>query len=413
MNNYGIFIIYLLTIIIICGIIFTIYFKNNLINNNIFKSKEEDEGYSMNNGLNNFENNDPASDIILNRPNYKDENITQYDFNRLFKTLKNINNEKKTLDDKLNNSCNYNFYTQSTTQDKLRMNLSMISKYVILLLNNDGYYDFNVTNFGDVEVWIDKVGNEEIKYELFLWDKKNYFEIKLKVHILKFIEKSEMKKYGIRDKHYIFNYYNIGFPHEDQIIPLPEEVSVSGRFDLGTSTIKPNEPSKIKFLYINSINVQNSTLIVDYEKDKYPFNKLEVGDKGFSGVNDSTLEYIGLNKNATKDDPYVDFGREYNKWPKLYEEPDYIAQFPAKNPPKHWDDSGIYYYGKGDGEAFDTSKCLNTETGIAWSAEKMPLQPQYWPTLATLPRNCGLYNDLFDLSKGPVGGNTFIGGGKR
>jgi hypothetical protein len=406
------FTIYLIIILILCGSIFAIYFQSSIKNKdkyniNEFGIKELDENYL--NGNNIIKQDDPAQDIILDQPNYKIENSTQFNFKRLFDSLKKINRETK----KLHDSTNYNFYTQSTTEDKLRMNLSIISKYVILLINNDGYYDFNVTNFGDVEIWIDKKGNEEIKYELFLWDKKNYFQLKLKVHILKFIEEQEIKPYGIRDKHYIFNYYNIGFPHLDQLIPLPEEISVSGRFDLGTTTIRPNNPSKIKLLYINSIQVQNSTLIVDYEKDKYPFNKLEVGDKGFSGVNDSTLEYTGLNKNATRNDPYVEFGREYNKWPTLYEEPDYIAQFPAKNPPKHWDDSGIYYYGDDDTPALDKSKCLNTETGVAWSAEKLPLQPQFWPTLATLPRNCGTYNDLFDISKGPVGNNTFIGGGKR
>jgi len=414
------FTIYLIIILILCGSIFAIYFQNSTKNKDISLNqneysinefdKELDENYLTNKSYkNNIIQNDPAQDIILDQPNYKIENSTQFNFKRLFESLKKINRETK----KLNDSTNYNFYTQSTTEDKLRMNLSIISKYIILLINNDGYYDFNVTNFGDVEVWIDKKGNEEIKYELFLWDKKNYFQLKIKVHILKFIEKEDMKSYGIRDKHYIFNYYNIGFPHLDQLIPLPEEISVSGRFDLGTTTIRPNNPSKIKLLYINNIQVQNSTLIVDYEKDKYPFNKLEVGDKGFSGVNDSTLEYTGLNKNATRNDPYVEFGREYNKWPTLYQEPDYIAQFPAKNPPKHWDDSGIYYYGENDTPALDKSKCLNTETGVAWSAEKLPLQPQFWPTLATLPRNCGTYNDLFDISKGPVGNNTFIGGGKK
>lgn len=419
------FTIYLIIILILCGSIFAIFFQKSVnFKNKDYSNKNEvnelNENYILNidNDTLNIDDNsktsndithsDPAADIILDKANYKDENSTQFNFNRLFDSLKKINKEKKTL----KGPTNYNFYTQSTTQDNLRMNLSIISKYVILLLNNDAYYDFQVTNFGDVEIWIDKKGNEEIKYELFLWDKKNYFQVKLKVHILKFIEKDEIKKYGIRDKHYIFNYYNIGFPHLDQLIPLPEEISVSGRFDLGTTTVHPNNPSKIRLLYINSIEVQNSTLIVDYDKDKYPFNKLEVGEKGFSGVNDGSLEYTGLSKNATRNDPYVEFGREYNKWPTLYQEPDYIAQYPAKNPPKHWDDSGIYYYGENDASALDKSKCLNTETGVAWSAEKMPLQPQYWPTLATLPRNCGTYNDLFDLSKGPVGNNTFIGGGK-
>jgi hypothetical protein len=346
-------------------------------------------------------------EIKFDELNYKYQNITQYNFKRFFEKIKSINNEKITFKDK----SNYNFYTQSTTDDKLRMDLDTLSKYVLLILNNDQYYDFAKTNFGDVEVWIDKDGNEEIKYELFLWDKKNYFEVKLWVYILKFIEKENMEEYGIQDTHYIFPDFNIGLPFKDQMIPLPTDVIITGHFDTSLSSIKPNIPSKIKYLYLNQIEVQNSTLIVDYHKDKYPFNRLDVSDDGgFSGVSDMSLEYVNL-KNVDSN-PYIENGRAYNRWPTLDEEPKWKGQYPSKAPPKHWDVDGIYYYDKKDEEGMnDKELCDVYEPGTRWSKEKEPLQPYYWPTLATIPRNCGEYYSLFDLSNGPNG--TFFGGGKK
>ena len=385
-------------IIIVCIIIFTLflttYKKESFIPWDFNKN-----GVDKPNFVTNYEL------IKFNEPDYKYENITQYNFNRLFQTIKKINNEKISF----KNNSNYNFYTQSTTDDKLRMNLDIITKYVVLILNNDNYYDFAKTNFGDVEVWIDKTGNEEIKYELFLWDKKNYFEVKLWVYILKFIEEDQIDKYGIKDKHYIFSDFNIGYPFKDQMIPLPTDVIISGNMDTSVSSIQPNIPSKIKYLYLNQIEVQNSTLIVDYHKDKYPFNKLEVNEKEFSGVTDMSLEYVNIHN--ADNNPYFENGRAYNKWPTLDEEPKWKSQYPSKEPPELWDVDGIYYYENDKSPYNDKSLCNIYEPGTRWSKDKEPLQPYYWPTLATLPRNCGEYYNLFDLSNGANG--TFFGGGKK
>lgn len=54
--------------------------------------------------------------------------------------------------------------------------------------------------------------------------------------------------------------------------------------------------------------------------------------------------------------------------------------------------------------------CDVYEPGTIWSPMKMPLQPYYWPTLATIPRNCSENYWLFN-SVGPSG--TFFGGGKN
>ena len=416
MKNITIYII----IILICLFIFlSIIYKNYV------------ENYSCNNT--NFDNNNKPEFVqkyenidFKGMPDYKLENITQYNFDRLFSKVQNINEKKVNL----KNKSNYNFYTQSTTEQELRMDLEIISKYVIMILNDDKYYDFSKTNFGDVEIWIDKDGNEQIKYELFLWDKKNYFQVKLWVNILKIVE-GHVDKYGIKNSPYIFPNYNIGWPFKDQIIPLPTDTIPTGHFDTSLDSIKPDIPTKIKYLYINQIEVQNSTLVVDYHKDKYPFNKLTVDENGFSGITDQTLEYALLKTNA-QHNPYFDNGRKYNQWPTLDNELKFYPQYPNVQPPQKWDLDGVYYY---DNEYNDVNNNENSvdkikytklkneyknnycdiyHAGTRWSEQQEPLQGQFWVSNYQLPK-CGTNEWLFSnsLPVGGFGGNVFFGGGKK
>lgn len=402
-------------IIIILIIIFLFFYNSSKKSNKNIISDE------MTFNVNNIpEFTDNFSQSLDNKGlNYKYENSTTYNFNRLFETLKKINKKKISL----SNKSNYNFYTQSTTDDKLRMDLDNITKYVLLVLNNDKYYDFSKTNYGDVESWIDNKGNEELKYELFLWDKKNYFEVKLWVHIVKFVDNKNVDSYGLRKSPYIFPDYNIGLPFKDQIIPLPTEVVITGHFDTGIDTLNSNAPSKIKSLYLNQITVQNSTLIVDYHKNMYPFNKLEVNENGFSGITDMSLEYVNI-KNKSIDSPFIENGRRYNKWITMDQEPKFAGQWPSNPPPRHWNEDGTYYYGKHSSDEItftdndklkynDKRLCDVYNNGTRWSLDKEELQPTFNPTITGLPRNCSENNWLFDLAGGNSTGNVFFGGGKR
>jgi len=342
-------------------------------------------------------------------PNYKFENVTQYNYEKIVETIKEINKKKEIH---LKGKTNYNSYTQSTTDDKLRMDLDAISERVVPILNNN-FYDFRKTNYGDVEVHVDKYGNEEIKYEIFLWDVKNFFEIKLWVHVIKFIEKTNMDIYGIENKKYIFPYYNIGMDSKDQMIPSPTDVIISAHFDLSTTSIKPNVPEKIRYLYLNKIEIQNSTLIVDYQKDKFPENRFQVSElpNHFSGVTDMSLEYVNI-KTPVDSGPYLERGLQYNKWPTLNEEPKWKGQFPSKPMPFHWDMDGLYYYGKKDEKPNDDGKCGTYNPGVRSSPMAEPLQPYFWPSNYSVPRNCGEYGSLFALSNGISDGSVFVGGGK-
>ena len=211
------------------------------------------------------------------------------------------------------------------------------------------------------------------------------------------------------------------------MIPLPTDVIITGHFDTSINSIHENIPNPIHYLYLNQIEVQNSTLIVDYQKDKYPFDRLTVNENGFSGVTDMSLEYSITNHPSVKD-PYVENAREYNKWPTLDEMPKWKAQYPAKNPPvQHWNDLGIYYYNNDktdpnskeiifttldDHPARDPRICDIYEPGTRWSEQPEELQPYFWPSNYTVFSTCSDNHWLFDESR-TVGGNTFIGGGKR
>ena len=110
------------------------YNKNNIDNNIIDYTKET---FNPNKNTPSFVKN-YLNKKVSSAPNYRVENINQYDFDRLYKKLQLINNEKI----KLKGALNYDLRTQLTTDDKLRIDLDHITKYVLLILNEDQYYNF-------------------------------------------------------------------------------------------------------------------------------------------------------------------------------------------------------------------------------------------------------------------------------
>jgi len=377
--------------------------KNNKNNKNKKIINEEFNFYETNNNTPNYVKH-YLNKKVSSHPDYNTENINQFNYDRIFNKLELINEEKIQLEGPFN----HEKYIISTIDDKLRRDLDNITEYVLLILNQDTYYNFSKTNYGNVEIFYNKNNSSNYIYELFLWDKKNYFQIKLIIDIIKIPKKSYIYKYGIKQKKYIFDDYNIGIPSKDQLIPLPLDVIPTQNMKLSNEIFK-NDPLKPKYFYLNQIKLQNSTLVVDSSKNNFNNNKMDINEFGFSGITDMSLEYIGY---KSSNNPKIKKGESYNKWPVLDEEPKWKGQYPAKSPPRDWDDDGIYYYSEKDKR--NASKkdkyCDSYDPGTIWSPMKMPLQPESRPTLATIPRNCGENNWLFNL-QGPNG--TFFGGGKK
>lgn len=398
-------------IIFIYTLIFIIFISIFIYGSQMKKEANEEENMNEKfNPLNSQKNTPNFVKGYLNKrvssdPNYRVENINQFNYDRLYEKLQGVNEEKVELKAPLN----YTFYTVNTTDDKLRRDLDIITKYVLLIINQDNYYNFAKTNYGDVKIYTDKHNNANYIYELFLWDKKNYFEIKLLINIIKFPKKNKLYKFGIKQRKYIFTDYLIGFPSADQLIPLPLSVIPTQNKGLNEGGINKNDALPAEYYYLNQINIQNSTLIINYEKNNFNNKKMNIDEQGFSGITDMSLEYVGI---QTNNNPFLEKSKKYNSWPTLDEEPKWKGQYPAKTPPRDWDVDSVYYYSKDDkakARKNDTA-CDAYDPGTIWSPMKMPLQPQSWPTLATIPRNCGENYWLFN-QVGPQ--NTFFGGGKQ
>jgi len=341
-----------------------------------------------------------------NGPEYLKENSTQFDWKKLLKNLDDINKGKMI---KLKGETNYQFYTQSTTRDRLRMDLDQITQQLITILNSNTY-DFAKTNYGDVEVWTDKHNNEEIKYELFLWDKKNFFEIKFLVHVIKFVHKKQCAMYGVKKSPYLFPTYFMGYNVEDQIIPPPGEVIPTMNSSNYPEGICDNAPEPIKYLYLNRVEIWNSTLVVNYAKDMTPDMMMPVSaaDKPntIGGVSDLKLYYSNVKGDHN---PLYQKAKLYNQTFQLPDEPAYKKNYPCLNPPLDWNEEGVYYYPKGTGalpQKVDPRFCV----GTAWSSMKLPVEPNFWVNNYN-SFNCGENEWLFDNSKSLPG--VFVGGGKR
>ena len=153
--------IYLLLIIALLLLIgYYCKFDDNkkIIENEKFNSNKT----NMNNFTKKYINNKFNSD-----PDYHIENISQFNYDRLYNKLQMINNEKIELEGPLNNEK----YIVSTIDDKLRRDLDNITKYVLLILNQDNYYNFSKTSYGNVEIFFNQNNDSNYIYNYF-YDKK-------------------------------------------------------------------------------------------------------------------------------------------------------------------------------------------------------------------------------------------------
>ncbi len=351
----------------------------------------------------------PASSYhIEDKPNYHVEDETQYAKKELLQLLMKIN--KKPI--RLTSPCVYTFYNHATTDDLLRRTLDEISSHVVTIFNEKSHYNFQKANYGDIHVWCDAQGNKEYKYELFLWSLKHYFQLKFYVHVVKFVKKSDMKPYCIESSPYIFPTYHNGYPCKDQMIPAPHEVIPTANVVLATESVKPNNVEKTEYMYLNQIDVENSTLVINANIQKDKQFIMDVGSDG--GVIDNKLEYSHL-KPGQKSNPIQPVAREANRWVETPDKPSYMGQYPCKVPPEMWDEDGIYYYSeKREGQEKEAKRNYEVCVGTRSSTEPLPLQPNFWVNNyaeAGTGINCGPNSWLFSNYNGAMG--TFFGGGKR
>ena len=130
---------YIYILLILASILLIInHFLDNKNKNNKKIINEEFNFYETNNNTPNYVKH-YLNKKVSSHPDYNTENINQFNYDRIFNKLELINEEKIQLEGPFN----HEKYIISTIDDKLRRDLDNITEYVLLILNQDTYYNFS------------------------------------------------------------------------------------------------------------------------------------------------------------------------------------------------------------------------------------------------------------------------------
>ena len=294
--------------------------------------------------------------------------------------LATFNNKPIELTD---NTYNEKFI-YATTDKFLQDELRQISKIVLKKINN-GIFQFQYVNTGDTLIITDKNGNRNYKYDLFVTEKTQYTQFKFYINVVKFIDNENYIRFeDTLDKKQVFKYYPIGIPSKEQLIPDPMDIIPTGNDVLSTDSINYPKLPQINKVYINSIGIENANWLLNNYTDTNRTNKL------CGGISDGSFQYSMVHGD---NNPYIEHAKIRNRWPTLEQQPCNYKNWPSIPKNDFWNMFGIY------NKNADITTIDKKEHGETWAATCVPARPgNENPTVTQLPRNCGQYADLFDLT---------------
>lgn len=288
----------------------------------------------------------------------------------------------------LKNSCKY---TSITIPFKNRLEIHFIINKILHKINELFHLKLYFIKVEHLNIFEDVYGNKQYICNVLVNNIETNAGIKLKIDVIAYIKNVEKIKN-------MFNKFKIGIPSNDQLIPIATDVLVSERSFSSKKSINEIKKDNFSYLYINSINILNANCVMngDYLKDK---KNLEVIQNNIGGVNNTINEYSYI-KNC-QCNPYIEKAVIRNKWPRLKEEPKNRKQWPCTPALLTWNELGVPFH-----KLHYTKKC----PGKRESTEQTELLPNYYPTLAPLPRDKGDNIWLFEQHRGipsfPTGRST-------
>ena len=315
-----------------------------------------------------------------NKPNIINENKTIFIENKLNNLFKSIS--KKNIDYTLEKS-KYTFYIPQTTPSYLLEYLKQLSNYVLVVLNQNGnkLFNFKYSNLGTIKVYEVENNLKQFIYELFIYDTKNAFSLKLNVNILTYNQKIEIPEFISQSTLDFecrgFEHYFIGTPSLEQYIPDPMNVIPSGNEVIGTGGINYPE-MKQKFLkgLILNISIGESTLVLKPHEDTSLLENVFSVDK-------TVLENAPTNGSKN---PFYPCAKKMNEWITLPEQPINKGDWPCAKIPFKWNFLGC------QPEPEQTPDC----SGPTSRTEDKPINAQFWRSNYGVPQNGSKFNWLFN-----------------
>lgn len=285
-------------------------------------------------------------------------------------------------------NCQEKRYTIATIDQLFKQSLDQITSLIFSRIKEESNFRFNVTEYEGVSVFTAKDGRQRYIIDCYAQDitqgRTTYDQrFLIDVVVVPEVQVSQKKVHRLPS-------YSLSYPEEDQLIPLASDVIVTGLDVLSDKGAFKFEPLKMGMLYVNSVKILNSNLVLSY-KDA---DKLAC----LGGITDNTLEFTGY---CGTNDPIQQTSYERNPWPTLDSEPKDRKAWPCTLVPSFcWDQLGLFPKVEGK------PGC----PGLRSSTEQQPLTADYWMATLNVPHWHGPNFWLFDLTRGaPASMNPALG----
>lgn len=315
-----------------------------------------------------------------NIPNYLEENKTQFIHNKLDFLLNSLS--KENMDYTIDYS-DHSFFIPQTTPSELQEKLKQLSQFVLHILNKNSnkLFNFHYSNLGIIKVYQKEDNIKQYIYELFVYDTKNAFSLKLNVNIVTYNENIVIPQFitesSLDFSCRTFDYFFIGTPSLHQYIPDALNVIPTGNEVIGMGGINyPEMKEKLLKAVVLNISIDNSTLVLQPNEDT-SFLK-DVFDV------DKTVLENGPTEETH--DPIYPSGKEYNKWIKLPDQPMNKGDWPCAKIPFKWNFLGC------QPKAIQTPDC----DGPTSRTEDKPITAEFWRSNYGIPQNGSKFNWLFN-----------------
>ena len=315
---------------------------------------------------------------------YENTNRSQVLYHKLITALKKLSHSKKKT---LGCNCKENVYIQGTTGNRLKTEVTQVTKIILNKINSITGFYFKQVYLDTITVFEDNKGNKNFKYNVFVYDTNEELDIRLYIDVIKYIIQCPKKAKAITCTSVTtpgMDTFEIGYPQPEQLLPLPTEIISTGAGGelLSPKGINIKRIEPIKYLHINEVKIYNTNAVINA-------NGKCLMDPVCGNIKDTTLSSSSFNQPTT---PFTEPACVRNKWPRLNDEPRGVTAWPTATESPYWNIFGIP----------SPPTCNTQNCGTRSSTTQFPIQASFWRNNYVLPRHSSIYRQLFSLTRGDV-----------
>lgn len=330
--------------------------------------------------------NDPTGEPLAFNPK-NNFNYTQLYYAFVVQLFKSLSSKSKKYDKKLVENYAKNTITYNNL-DSLRFIMEPLLKEINRIVPQT---NFHIVGYESWRIYQDKNSSVKInQIDCWIYDRTNLTQLRVLLEICELPFKGGEGKYECRkvnDKELKtcasettpeFPTYTIGIPSNNQIIPLPTEVIITGHNVQNAKGINYPRPCPYEKIWINWVEIVGTNLVLNAFEN--------FGDKQLPGLNRIPFDYTVWK--SDNNSPYQDPNRVTNQWPTLKDQPKDLEAWPCSMDKFEWDSQGTIIP---PSKPKESRRCPGKRHGL----EQEPLTASFYNSYFNFPRGITQYRFMF------------------